>query len=190
MNSGTQLYTTPRRLLRYANIHTLFIFRIASLRRRMQNSVKKPAAENRFRNLLSNTPLMTRNNDIGLLLLRLTIGVLLLFHGTAKLFNGVSGIQETFAENGLPTSIAYGVYIGEVIAPLMIILGYRTRIGGLLIAATMLVAIILAHGDDLFSVGKSGGWAIELPVLFLMGGVVLFFTGAGKYVVSSTRKWD
>ena len=133
---------------------------------------------------------MTRNNDTGLLLLRLTIGVLLLFHGSAKLFNGVSGIQETFAENGLPIFFAYGVYLGEVIAPLMLIFGFRTRIAALLLSFTMLVAIILAHGDDLFSVGKSGGWAIELPVLFLMGGVVLFFTGAGKYAVSSTRKWD
>jgi putative oxidoreductase len=133
---------------------------------------------------------MTRNINTGLLLLRLTLGILLLFHGAAKLSNGVSGIQETFAENGLPTFLAYGVYLGEVIAPLMIILGFRTRIGALLMAFTMLVAIILAHSNDLFSLGKSGGWAIELPVLFLMGGVVLFFTGAGKYAVSSTKKWD
>jgi putative oxidoreductase len=133
--------------------------------------------------------IMTRNNDTGLLLLRLTIGILLLFHGIAKLTNGVSGIQETFAENGLPTFFAYGVYLGEVIAPLMIIFGFRTRIAALLLSFTMLVAIVLAHGDDLFSLGKSGGWAIELPVLFLMGGVVLFFTGAGKYAVSR-KKWD
>ena len=132
---------------------------------------------------------MTRNNDTGLLLLRLTIGILLLFHGIAKLTNGVSGLQETFAENGLPTFFAYGVYLGEVIAPLMIIFGFRTRIAAMLLSFTMLVAIVLAHGDDLFSLGKSGGWAIELPVLFLMGGVVLFFTGAGKYAVSR-KKWD
>ena len=133
--------------------------------------------------------IMTRNNDTGLLLLRLTIGILLLFHGIAKLTNGVSGLQETFAENGLPTFFAYGVYLGEVIAPLMIIFGFRTRIAAMLLSFTMLVAIVLAHGDDLFSLGKSGGWAIELPVLFLMGGVVLFFTGAGKYAVSR-KKWD
>lgn len=133
---------------------------------------------------------MTRNNDTGLLLLRLTLGILLLFHGIAKLSHGPGGIQEKLAENGLPTVFAYGVYVGEVIAPLLIIFGFRTRIAALLMSFTMLVAIILAHGDELFSVGKSGGWSIELPALFLMGGIVLFYTGAGKYAVSSAKKWD
>ncbi len=73
---------------------------------------------------------MLDNADLGKLIVRLTLGGLLLFHGIAKLLNGIGFIEGQLASHGLPTILAYGVYIGgEVIAPLMVILGYQTRIG-------------------------------------------------------------
>lgn len=55
------------------------------------------------------------HQDAGILLLRLTIGILLLFHGVAKIEHGVGWIVQMLQAAGLPDFIAYGVYIGEVI---------------------------------------------------------------------------
>jgi len=91
---------------------------------------------------------------------------------------------------GLPGFLAYGVYIGEIIVPLLLIIGFRTRIAALIFAFNMLVAMLLAHAGDIFTLSKHGGWAVELIALFLFGALALFFTGAGKYAFSTTHKWD
>ena len=93
-------------------------------------------------------------DDIGKLILRLTLGILMLLHGIAKLRYGVSGIEGMVSSHGLPGFLAYGVFVGEVIAPLMVIAGWNTRIGGIIIAINMIVAIALAHSTQLFAIGK------------------------------------
>ena len=52
--------------------------------------------------------------DLGKLVLRLTVGGLLLFHGIHKLLNGIAPIKAMVAAHHLPDAIAYGVYLGEV----------------------------------------------------------------------------
>lgn len=121
------------------------------------------------------------NADLGKLILRLTLGGLMLFHGIAKLLNGIGFIEGELASHGLPTVLAYGVYIGEVLAPLMVILGYQTRIGALLIIFNMLVAIALVHGHQLLALGSNGGWALELQGFFLFTAVAVIFLGPGRY---------
>jgi len=121
------------------------------------------------------------NADLGKLFLRLTLGGLLLFHGIAKLFHGVGFIEGELASHGLPTFLAYGVFIGELLAPLMVILGYQTRIGALLIVFNMLVAIALVHGHQLLALGSNGGWALELQGFFLFTALSVIFLGPGRY---------
>ena len=121
------------------------------------------------------------NADLGKLILRLTLGGLMLFHGIAKLLNGIGFIEGELANHGLPTVLAYGVYIGEVLAPLMVILGYQTRIGALLIISNMLVAIALVHGHQLLALGSNGGWALELQGFFLFTAIAVIFLGPGRY---------
>ena len=87
------------------------------------------------------------------------------------------------ASHSLPGFLAYGVFIGEIIAPLMVILGVHTRIGAVLIAGNMLVALVLVHMGELFALSKTGGWALELQGFFLFTAVAIFFLGAGKYAV-------
>ncbi len=130
-----------------------------------------------------------RNNNLGLLLLRIAIGLLMLLHGIAK-FKGVSFIENMLLEKGLPSFLAYGVYITEIIAPILIIIGYRTRLASLLFAFGALFAMILAHASDIFSLSQHGGWRVELLGLYLFGAVTLFFTGAGEYAISSKNTWD
>lgn len=132
----------------------------------------------------------SRNYNLGLLILRLNFGVLMLFHGIHKLINGVDGIKGMLSEIGLPGFLAYGVHLGETIAPIMMIIGYRTKLAALVFTFVMVAAFAMAHTTDLFGLGKSGAWVHELITLFLLGGLGLFFTGGGKYAVSAGNKWD
>ena len=125
--------------------------------------------------------------DIGLLILRISIGSLMLLHGISKIQNGVEGMKGMLSAKGLPEFMAYGAYIGEVIAPILLIIGAFVRPSAFFIASTMIMAIFLAHSGNIFSLGKSGGSMIELPLLYLFGSAALIFTGAGKFAV---RKGD
>ena len=125
------------------------------------------------------------NDAMGKLLLRLTVAGLMLFHGIAKVLNpgSINYIGSQLSSAGLPAVLSYGVYIGEIIAPLMILIGYKSRIGGLLIAANMIVAIALAHSGDIFSLSKHGGYGLELQAFYLLGGLAIAMLGSGKYAM-------
>ncbi len=125
------------------------------------------------------------NADLGKLILRLTLGGLLLFHGISKLLNGTGFIEGLLTSHGIPAFFAYGVFIGELLAPLMVILGYHTRIGALLIVFNMLVAFALAHTHQLLKIGSGGGWALELQGFFLFTALALIFLGPGRYKLKS-----
>jgi putative oxidoreductase len=126
-----------------------------------------------------------QSDDTGKLILRLTVGGLMLLHGIAKATNpeGLGGISGMLVAKGLPGFIAYGAYIGEILAPLMVILGIFTRIGAVLIAVNMLFAIGLAHTAQIFTMGKQGGWALELQGFYLFCAIALYFLGSGKFAV-------
>ncbi len=124
--------------------------------------------------------------DTGKLILRLALGVLMLLHGMSKLVNGVDGIVGMVTGLGLPAAIAYGVYLGEVIGPLLVIVGLYTRAGALLIAGNMLFALLLAHRAELFTLAPTGGWALELQAMFLFGAVAVLLLGAGRFSVGGT----
>ena len=122
--------------------------------------------------------------DLGKLLLRITLGVLILLHGIAKLNGGLSGIAGMVEAQGLPGFLGYAVLIGEVVAPLMLIAGFHARIGGLLVAINMLVAIVLAHMGQLASLNGQGGWALELQGMFLGTALVIALIGPGRFSVN------
>jgi putative oxidoreductase len=120
--------------------------------------------------------------DTGRLILRLCVGGLMLFHGVAKIMHPASldFISGMLTANNLPVFLAYAVYIGEVVAPLMVIVGYQARIGGLLIATNMLFALFLAHTGDIFSLSEHGGSAIELQLFYLLSATAVVFLGSGR----------
>ena len=84
---------------------------------------------------------MFYNSDIAKLLLRLLVGGMMLFHGVHKLIYGISGIKKLVVNAGLPEFIAYGVYVGELIVPLFILLGLYARVSSLFLALNMAMAI-------------------------------------------------
>lgn len=130
---------------------------------------------------------MNRFDDAGKLLLRLTIGILLLMHGLFKLANGIDGITTLILAQGWPAWLAFGVFIGEIIAPSLLIIGVLTRAGALVIVFNMGLAIYLAHASQLLSLTKTGGWALELQGLFLLGALVVALLGAGRFSLGGSH---
>lgn len=125
------------------------------------------------------------NENAGKLILRLAVGLLMLFHGVAKLLHpdsldfirmGLSGI-------GLPELLVYGVFVGEILAPLLLIVGVFSRWGGMLVVVNMLFAIGLAHMGDLFALTEHGGYRLELQMFYLFGGLAVMFLGSGRYAI-------
>jgi putative oxidoreductase len=127
---------------------------------------------------------MTRTSaDLGRLLLRLGLGGLILLHGYAKLKGGIDPITQLVTAMGLPAFVAYGVYVGEVVAPLLVIVGWFSRIGASIIAINMVFALALAHRPDLVKLAASGGYALELQALYLIVAIALAFMGPGRYSI-------
>lgn len=127
-----------------------------------------------------------QSDALGKLILRLTLGLLLLLHGIAKVTNPartLDSMSGMLTAAGLPTYLAYGVFAGEVLAPILIILGIYSRIGGLIVVINMIFAVQLAHATQLFSLTKTGGWALELQGFYLLSGLALFFLGSGRVAV-------
>jgi putative oxidoreductase len=131
------------------------------------------------------------NDDIAKLLLRITCGGILLFHGVFKVFVDLQHVKNMVASAGLPEVLAYGSIVGEFIAPILVIIGFKTRLAALVIAFNMLMTIFVAHRDLIFKVNDYGGWMIETNMLFLLPALAIFFAGAGRYSVSKgVGKWD
>ena len=108
-----------------------------------------------------------------MVLLRVSLAVLMLFHGWAKISKGIGGVEALVVKAGLPGWVAYGVYVGEVIAPLLMLVGLWVVPAAVVIAVSMVFAIVLAHTSHFFSLSSSGGWALELQMFFLITAIVV-----------------
>jgi len=124
------------------------------------------------------------NEATGKLILRVALGGLILMHGIAKLTGGIDFITHTVTAAGMPAFFAYGVYVGEVVAPLLVIAGFYSRIGAVVIGINMLFAIGLVHGAEFFTRNQTGGWALELQGMFLFAAVAVALIGPGHYRVN------
>jgi putative oxidoreductase len=125
--------------------------------------------------------------DLGKLVLRLVLGILILLHGISKLKGGIGFITPLVTGLGLPPWVSYGVYVGEIVAPVLLILGLFSRVGAFVIFVNMVFAIVLMHRPDLFNLGKQGGWALELQGMYMFTALALTFMTPGRYAM--TRRY-
>lgn len=123
-------------------------------------------------------------NDIGLLMLRLPLGILMLFHGISKISGGIDDIKLDLIDQGLPGVMAYGVHLGETVAPILIIVGFLIRPAAAIFAFTMIMAVYLTDGLGGFALNEHGGIEIELNLLYMFGAFTLCFTGPGRLSLS------
>lgn len=124
------------------------------------------------------------NESLGKLILRVALGCAILLHGIAKLKGGVGPVEGMLQSHGLPAFIAYGAYIGEVLAPIAVIVGWHARIGAAIIAIHMLVAVSLAHMAQLFTLNEQGGWALELQAMYLFSAIAIALFGPGRFSIN------
>ena len=108
----------------------------------------------------------------------------MLFHGINKLQHGIGFIKGLVVAQGLPEILAYGVYVGEVLAPLLLIIGFRSRIWAGVIAVNMMVVIYLTQLGLFLKLGAHGAWALELQMFYLLSALAIVFLGSGKFAVS------
>ncbi len=123
-------------------------------------------------------------DHFGKLILRLSIGGLMLFHGVHKLMHGFNMIGDMLVKNHLPREMMWGVPVGEVVAPILLILGWMTRPAAALVAFTMVMSIYLVFKDSLFALNEYGAVAYEMNLLYLFGALAILFSGAGRFSVS------
>lgn len=118
---------------------------------------------------------MKRYSDLGLLLLRATFSLLMLTHGFPKLMRFIEGefvlVGDPIGLGGVVSSIL--VLAGEVIAPVLILIGLQSRAASIITAFTMAVAAFVVHGHD--PIGKK-----ELALLYMFGFIVVALMGPGS----------
>lgn len=125
---------------------------------------------------------MNKNfNDLALLLLRLGFGGLMLTHGIPKLnrLSDPSGFPDPLGLG--PTVSLILVLIGEVLAPILLIIGFKTKYAAIPSAITMAVAAFIVHAKDDIATK-------EKALLYLFAFIILFLAGAGKFSVDGRKK--
>jgi putative oxidoreductase len=127
----------------------------------------------------------TNHPDFGKLLLRVTFGVLMIFHGVAKINNGVGWIYDLLEAKGIPGFVAYGAFVGEIVAPVLMIIGFLTRPAAFVYAINILVATLLVATDKVFTITSVGAWGLEVQALYIVAGFCIMFLGPGKYSLSN-----
>lgn len=121
--------------------------------------------------------------DVGKLLLRVLIAGLMLFHGVDKVMHGTGAVAEDLTSHGLPGFLASGLYVGEILAPLLILAGGWTRLSALVYAGSVAFATLLVHGNDFVHLKPTGAWAAELWVFYIVSPLVVALLGPGRYAV-------
>jgi putative oxidoreductase len=127
--------------------------------------------------------------DVARLLLRLAVGGLMLFHGIHKVRDGVDLMAPLLEARGLPTFMAYGSYVGEVAAPVLILVGVLTRLASIVVAGTMVMAVFLSLSNQVFALNQFGGWAIELNAFYFLAALALALLGPGRLTVWRAPRW-
>ena len=140
------------------------------------------------------SPLIDRfvnNSDFGKMLLRVSVGALLLFHGVYKLEHGYDFVESMLLKASLPGYLSHGILVGELLAPLLMVAGIYTRPAALVQTFVMIMAVYLVHSKELLTISEHGGYALELQALYLFGSLAVFFFGPGRFSISrGVGLWD
>lgn len=123
------------------------------------------------------------SENIGKLILRLMVGGMMLFHGIDKALHGITFIKGLLKFQGVPEVLAYGIYAGEILAPIFLIIGWKSRVWAGVIVFNMAVAIYLTKLGALMSLGAHGAWAVEVPMFYMLSALAIVFLGSGKYAI-------
>lgn len=120
-------------------------------------------------------------DDLSKLFLRLGVGGMMLFHGVHTLLTGLDPLKTILSAHGLPDALSYIAYFGEIVGPLLVLLGLFSRIGAALIALEVVALIALGGLTQLIAVSPDGAYGLEVEALYLFGALALVVGGGGKW---------
>lgn len=120
-------------------------------------------------------------DDLSKFFLRLGVGGMMLFHGIHTLLTGLDPIKAILSAHGLPDALAYAAYFGEIVGPLLVLLGMFARAGAALIALEIVALVALGGLTHLITVSPDGAYGLEVEALYLFGAVAIAVGGAGKW---------
>jgi putative oxidoreductase len=113
---------------------------------------------------------------LGLLILRMVLGLIFFSHGYPKLAHSGAAMQAFFVEHGLPGYFVYISGVLEVFGAILLVLGLFTRAAALLLAIEMGVAIWKVHSTGSYLAVHN----YEFPLAILAGSFALATAGAGQ----------
>lgn len=119
--------------------------------------------------------------DAARLFIRLYVALLMSFHGANKVLHGIAPIVDLVTRAGLPPWVAYGVYLGEIVGPILLLTGLWARLGALLVIVNILACVGLSHMGALFSLTPLGGWALELDAAYVFPCLIILLAGGGRH---------
>jgi putative oxidoreductase len=123
--------------------------------------------------------------EIGIVTLRAVLGLTFFIHGLTKFQGGITNIVGYFDSLGIPGFLAYAVTSIELIGGIALILGFGTRVIGVLFAFIMIVAIFAAKlSTGFLGNGQMAGYELELLLLAMS----IYFIFADKSVLSLDYK--
>jgi putative oxidoreductase len=129
-------------------------------------------------------------DDVGKLLLRVLVGGLMLFCGVDRFVSGHGHVMNDLAACGLPEVLAHGVYVGAVLAPMLILLGTWTRMAAMY-AGSVAFAALLVQGGDFVRFEPAGGWTAALWAFSIVAPLGVFLLGPGRYALRPAPiPWD
>lgn len=129
----------------------------------------------------------TQRNDLAALVLRITLGSVLIAHGLLKfLIFTLPGTAGFFASVGFPGWTAYIVAPFEVIAGIALVIGYRSSLVALASLPVLLGALSVHAGNGWLFTNQNGGW--EFPVVLVLLAVGVALLGDGAYSVRRVGK--
>ena len=125
--------------------------------------------------------LLPINTDLALLILRVVLGIIMIYHGWPKLTN-LAGTIDGMAGMGVPAPAVAAIFatVAEFIGGLLMLLGAFTDIAGLMFTIDMLGAITFVHAKNGFAVAKGG---VEWPLLLAATAIAIALMGSGRYAV-------
>lgn len=129
-----------------------------------------------------------RNQNIGLLALRLAVAIPFIVHGYGKLADHAMYVQ-AFTAIGIfaPAFMAWVVGLVEFVGGVAVLLGVFVRTAGALLTIVMIVAIATVHAKNGYAL-MTGGY--EYPLTLLLAALATAFTGAGEYVPAPLAKLE
>ena len=127
--------------------------------------------------------------DLGKFILRLAYGGMMLPHGIHKAVHGIDNIIGMVVQHGMPAFVGYGVFIGEILMPILLILGILVRPAALIFAFTMVFAWLITNPGLVFTADKTGGWGVEVMAVFFFAGLAIALLGCGRISIMKNPNW-